>query len=328
MVAGGLLAVQAGAAGEAPRQAYDDRFTTAVPGAPAGRTYAIEWFDPSDPEGKPRSFSHLRVQLADGARFDTSAIPQCKATDAELMAAGASACPPDSRVATDETLLDTGVPGPGRYVTSDFVFFNNASELILLSTVRETGSRVVLRARVGTNTIDLDVPLLPGTPPDGAAAKRQLGRWDVRTTPRGAYLTTPPTCPASGFWLNRATYTYRDGVTQTAESRSPCRRAGPAASEPPATAPRQRAALRIGVAGVPRRCARRAFRARVRIAGARAPRSVRVSIDGRRIASARRARLTVRVPVARLARGRHVLRVHAVAAAGRVVTRRVAFRRC
>jgi hypothetical protein len=228
VVAGTVGVPPAGAQSQTPRQTYSERFTTDQPGALTGRAYAIDWVNPADPHGKPPSFSHLRVELAAGARFDTSALPQCRASDAELMVAGPSACPRDSVVANDETLIDTGFPGPGRHVTSDLVFFNNRNELVLLATIRENGTRVVLRAQVGVNTIDLDVPPLPGTPPDGGAAKRQRGTFYPRSTVRDRtqvnYLTTPRTCPSSGFWVNTVTYTYRDGVTQTAHSRSPCQR--------------------------------------------------------------------------------------------------------
>ena len=317
-------AAPASGASEAPRQTYNDLFTTELPGTATGRTYAIDWINPADPEGKPHSFSHLHVELAEGARFDTSAIAQCDASDAELMAAGASACPPESKVAADETLIDTGLPGPARYFTTDFVFFNNKDELILLATVREGGLRVVLRGRVGENTIDLDVPLLPGTPPDGAAAKRQRGWWDARSSVRDGrqanYLTTPPTCPKRGYWVNRVTYTYRDGVTQTAESRSPCRRPGEssAGERPP----------RIRAAGIPRRCASRPFRARFRVADASGLRSVRVRMGRRKLGSSARRRLIVRIPVRRLRPGRHTIRVVAIDAAGNRSGRSFRFRRC
>ena len=223
----------ANAQSEAPRQTYSERFTTDQPGALTGRSYAIDWVNPANPDGKPHSFSHLHVELAPGARFDTSAIPQCRASDAELMVAGASACPRDSVVADEETVVDTGFPGSGRFVNSDLTFFNNRNELVILATVRENGARVVLRGQVGVNTIDLDVPPLPGTPPDGGATKRQRGTWYARSSVRDRrqvnYLTTPATCPSSGFWVNRLTYTYRDGVTQTVASRAPCRAAGGAA---------------------------------------------------------------------------------------------------
>jgi hypothetical protein len=314
------LSAQATAGSEPARQTYSDLFTTDVPGAAAGRTFAIDWVNPRDPEGKPHSFSHLRVELAEGARFDTSALPYCEASDAELMAEGASACPAESKVGTDETLIDTGFAGPGRYVTSDFLFFNNRDELVLLSTVRENGARVVLRGKVGENTIDIDVPMLPGTPPDGGAPKRERGRFDPPAT-GGAYLTTPPTCPERGFWVNRVTYTYRDGVEQTAASRSPCR--GPGA--PPV---RDDRAPRIRTAGIPRRCVTSSFRARVRISDRSDLRSVRVRLDRRTIATSRRKRLRVRIPVAGLRAGSHTIGVTATDAGGNRAERRFGFRRC
>lgn len=324
------LATQASAVSEPPRQTYSDRFTTDMPSASTGRTYAIDYVNPSSPEGKPHSFSHLRVELAEGSRFNTSALPYCEASDAQLMAAGASACPSETKIGTDETVVDTGVAGPGRYFTVDFDFFNNKDELILLANVRERGSRVVIRGKIGTNTLDIENPMIPGTPPDGAAAKSQRGVW----RPPAGYLTTPPTCPASGFWVNRVVYTYRDGVNQTAESRSPCRRTSeqrvPEGAKPGIPAAERggsdaRGALRIRAVGVPRRCVRRAFLARVDAVGA--SRMV-VRMDGRRIASARRARVRVRVPVARLRSGRHALVVTAVDAAGKSSVRRFVFRRC
>jgi len=316
---------QASALSETPRQTYSERFTTDEPGVSTGRAYAIDWVNPNDADGKPTSFSHLHVELAPGARFDTSAIPQCQASDAELMAEGASACPRDSVVANEEVLVDTGLPGSGRYLTDDSVFFNNRNELVLLATVRENGARVVLRAQMGVNTIDLDVPPLPGAPPDGGAPKRQRGTWYPRSTRRDGrqlnYLTTPPTCPSSGYWVNRVTYTYRDGVTQTAQSRSPCR--------PPAegqATDRRRPVIRAS--GIPRPCARRAFRARLRIADASALRTVRVALGRRTLARSRRKRLAVRVPAERMRPGRHTIRVVAIDAHGNRARRKFRFRRC
>ena len=318
------LAAQASAVSDAPRQTYTERFTTDVPGASTGRSYAIEWVNPDDPEGKPPAFSHLHVELAEGARFDTSALPHCTASDAELMAAGGGACPAESHVATDETVIDTGAPGPGRYSTTDLLFFNNDHELVIIATVRDSGTRVILRAKLGENTIDLDVPMLPGTPPDGGAAKRQRGTFHPRSTvtdgKQANFLTTPPTCPASGFWVNRITWTYRDGVEQTVASRSPCRR--------PAGSPGDSRAPRIRAAGIPRRCTARAFRTRFVIADASALRSARVRLDGRGLTATRRKRFGARIPAGRLRPGRHTISVTAVDAEGNRNVREFAFRRC
>src|SRR5688572_19284349 len=116
VIAAAALGANAAAVSEPPRQTYSERFTTDLPSTSTGRMYTIDFFNPDDSEAKPHSFSHLHVELADGARFDTAALPQCKASDAELMAAGERACPEGSRVAEDETVIDTGIPGPGRLV--------------------------------------------------------------------------------------------------------------------------------------------------------------------------------------------------------------------
>jgi hypothetical protein len=311
-----FLSAQAGAVSEPPRATYAERFTTDLPGTPTGRLYAIDWVNPDDPEGKPPAFGHLHVELAEGARFDTDALPHCTASDAELMAVGPSACPAESQVASDETVIDSGFSGPSRYFTTDILFFNNDRELVLVATVRENGARVVLRAQLGENTIDLDVAPLPGTPPDGGAAKSQRGVWEAKP----GFLTTPPTCPKSGFWVNRITWTYRDGVEQTAESRSPCRR--PGGSKRDARPPKIRAS------GIPRECAARAFRARLSIADASGLRSATVRLNRRRIATSRDKRWSVRIRADRLPSGRHTIAVRAVDAAGNRGTRRFAFRRC
>lgn len=293
------------------RQTYTERLTTEVPGAATGRVYAIDYFDPADREdGKPHAFSHLRVELPEGARFDTSALPQCKASDADLMASGPSACPAETRVGTDETVIDSGASGAGRYMTVDFSFFNNEKELILLATVRENGVRVVVRAQIGERTLDIENPFIPGTPPDGTAARSQRGVFE-----QSKFITTPPACPPSGHWVTRITWTYRDGVKQSAESRSPCRR-------PDGDAPA------IRWFGVPRGCASKPFRAHFRVTDASALRSVRIRLDGRALARSPHKRVSARMPVRGLRPGRHTVEVAAVDSAGNRAVRSFRFRRC
>ena len=326
-----MQAAQAGAQSETPRQTYSEQFTTDRPSAAAGRVYAIDWVNPSNPDGKPPAFSHLRVELAEGARFDTSALPYCQASDAQLMVAGRSACPEDSVVGIDETLVDTGFSGPGRYVTSDFVFFNNRDEIILLSTVRENGARVVLRGRIGVNTLDLDVPPLPGAPPDGGAAKRQRGIFYPRSTRRDGrqlnYITTPPTCPGSGYWVNKVSYTYRDGVTQTAQSRSPCRLS--AADRRRARTRRDVWAPRVRLRRVPtRRCTRRDFTVRARIGERGGLRRAVLYLDGKGVRVTSRRALRLRIRASRMRPGRHRVTVIARDTAGNRGRGTKRFRRC
>jgi hypothetical protein len=226
-VACGLgLPVIAAAQSEAPRQKYEERWTSRSTGASFGRTFDVDFFNPSDPKGKPHAIERILVRLHPATRFDTSALPRCEASDAELTARGPEACPPRSKVGTDLLVVDTGFASPARFVTTDSVVFNAERELIFLAEERGTGARVVVRAAVDGNTIDVPLPPLPGAPPDGGAPTRERGTFFERKAQdggsAGSFLTTPSSCPSSGRWTNRVTYFYRDGVVQTATSTTPC----------------------------------------------------------------------------------------------------------
>src|SRR3954471_4122701 len=205
------------AAKAAARVEYTDAFTTRAPATPSGRVFHDEYFDARDANAKPPAVQHVHEQLPKGAHFDTTAVPLCTASDAELMAGGASACDPKSQVGTEVYSFDTGVDGPNRIVTNDIVFLNNTGELIILSQERQSGTRVVVRGKLTRDTLDFELPPLPGTPPDGGADKREDG-----TSPVTGWLTTPPTCPASGKWTFRIDYTFRNGEKVTKTSDSPC----------------------------------------------------------------------------------------------------------
>jgi hypothetical protein len=221
----GVPAVAA-AQSEPLRQEYEERWTSTRTGASVGRTFNVDFFDPNDPKGKPHAIERILVRLHRGTSFDTSALPRCEASDAELMARGPDACPPRSEVGTDFLVVDTGLAGSGRFVTTDSVVFNAERELIFLAEERGTGARVVVRAAVDGNTLDIPLPPLPGAPPDGGAPTRERGTFFERSTRDGgraaSFLTTPSSCPSSGRWTNRVTYFYRDGVVQTATSTTPC----------------------------------------------------------------------------------------------------------
>ena len=87
--------------------------------------------------------------------------------------------------------------------------------------------------------------------------------------------------------------------------------------------PAARLLPRVRIAGVPRRCVRRQFTARI-VVTAEGLRRLTVRLDGRRVRSGRR----VRVRVGRLRPGRHHLRATVVDGAGVVATARVGFSRC
>jgi hypothetical protein len=204
----------------AARVEYRDAFTTRAPGSPSGRVFYDEYFDAADASAKPPAVQHVHVQFPKGTRIDTGAVPLCTASDAELMARGASACDPKSQIGTEVFSFDTGVDGPNRIVTNDITFLDNTDELIILTQERQTGTRVVVRGQVTRDTVDFELTPLPGTPPDGGADKREDATYPVT-----GWLTTPPTCPKSGRWTFRVDYTFRNGEKVTKTSDSPCNQA-------------------------------------------------------------------------------------------------------
>ena len=223
-----VIAPAADAAAEpTARVEYTDAFTTRTPGSPTGRAFYDEFFDAKDPQAKPPAVQHFHLRLPPGARFDTSAVPACGATDAELMAQGAAACQPGSEVGREVFQFDTGFEA-NRIVTNDITFLNDPGELIILTQERETGTRVVVRGKLTTETLDFDLAPLPGTPPEGGADRREDARYPVSIGPSGrAWLTTPPVCPESGRWTFRVDYTFRNGEKVTKRADSPCDRTSP-----------------------------------------------------------------------------------------------------
>ncbi|MEJ7786845.1 MAG: hypothetical protein WKF96_18745 [Solirubrobacteraceae bacterium] len=205
----------------ADRQVVSDLFTSQVPDSSTGRTFAVDFFDPADPAAMPIPARKVVIELHPGARFDTNAVPQCKATDAELLILGPSACPAASQVGTNEVLIDHSFPPPGpRYTISDVKIFNDADALILLGESRGAPfiPRTLIRAPVSENRLEISAGFIPGTGPFGGARKRERADFPARDN----FLTTPRKCPKSGFWTNHATYTYADGISQTSFTRSPC----------------------------------------------------------------------------------------------------------
>ena len=311
-------------AAEPPRVAsYVDRFSSPLPGTSTARYAEIDFVNPTDRDGKPRALTHAHVVFAPGTVVNTRALPECEATDAEIVASGPAACPAGSIVGRGLSNFDTGFPGDARHIISDLTFVNARNQLVFVAKPRAGGPYVVLRGRYSRgNVLDVDAPPLPGTPPDGAGDDHEVLDLKEHSTVRGgrriAYIRTPPTCPASGRWTNTVTYTFRDGVKQTFRAHTPCRRRARTAPLPP---------LRIRMRGLPRRrCVSRPFA--VRAAATRRARQVTVYLDGRRIAKVRGRRVRARVRVRALRPGRHRLKAIARDRRGRAVVARAKFRRC
>lgn len=230
LLAGALLApvIAAAQGGDGPpRQTATSVLKDRRPGETTATKTVIDYFDPQDREGKPPPVRRVKITDPRGTEIDTSVPARCGASEAELMSTGADACRRGSRVGSGFLRLDTGVPGPERFIEADIVLLNERDQLIFLSTIRGSGARVVTRAQVRGRSIITEVPLLPGTPPDGASLDLARTRLAAIEKGRGSgsesYIRTPRRCPRRGFWVVNHKFTYEDGVTQSVASRTACR---------------------------------------------------------------------------------------------------------
>ena len=341
-----LLALPSGAGGQPDSPSYQNAsltFTTTEKGSPSGLVLSTDYRVPVNPDGKPQALQKLVLRLAPRSKIDTGVPQQGKASDGECAQQGASACPPESRVGVGETEFDSGGGTEPRIVKTDVTLFNNEAQLILLfeTTNQRTQVRVAARSRIEDATITTDVPPIPGAPPPDPYLAVKTVRETFETVTRGSgdsarsYVTTPATCPASGYWTNTLEFTYRNGVTQTVLTRSRCVatssgsrrvRLGLRLSDPSGRLRESghRCALgrvRATVVGRDRRKARRAgfYRDRRRVAYDRRPPLSRVVDHGRhdRRSRGRRVRVHVRMSDGDLVRLARRYQVCADAPSGR-----------
>ena len=315
------LSALASAAQPGDRQTINFSFDQTRPGSPTAVRLDIDYVNPDDPNAKPPAVQTVIEHLAPGSRIDTSVPERCGASNSELMEEGASACPPRSRVGEGTVTLDTGFPGPTRLIETEVIEFNNKDEIILL--FESSGVRIVSRAAIENGrTIVTQAPPIPGGPPDGFTAIKQVRLSLERiTTGNGtdlrSYITTPPSCPPGRSWANEIKFTYRDGQLQTATTRNPCR---PEASDhrPP----------RVHIGRLPKQCASDHFVVRIVIGDQSTLRRAVVKLDGQVQRRSARKRFGVGVPAGQLSPGRHRLLVVARDRAGNVGRGSERFLRC
>jgi hypothetical protein len=224
IVLGLLCAAPAGAAPvSGAHGTIDSQLTTTEPGAPSGFHYTGRYHATGDPQGDPPYMRKMVSYAPPGQRFDTSVPARCTASDLELALRGAAACPPASRLG--------GGTADGKFMGSTtrlvIDLFNNAGEQVMVA-------RSPLVATITRGTIHPDgstefaaPTCYPAISPAGCPVDDvlQLGS-DIAMEPyvRGgaSYLTTPPTCPAQGFWDTPVRFWWADGAVETIVTHQPC----------------------------------------------------------------------------------------------------------
>ena len=295
IVALGLLLVGAAPAHAAGKADFSQAFTTMAPGTPTGLTVHVFLRRADDASAKPPPLRSAVIRGPAGLRFDTTAVPQCKASDEQLHALGPDACPEDSLLTVGSFSAMAGFGPPLDPFLGDDYVFDGPAQLIEVITFKDSkASPVFDRLTISGSTLTAHPPSAPGGPPDGEQAVRSL---DFAIPPRTAHgkslITTPRACPADGRWTTTATFGFGDGSADTVSSRSTCAAAAPG---------RRGKAPALHVRVRPRRV-RAHHRVRVRLRASSASRTcifhAHVRVGGRVLRTDRRGRATLTLRFAR-----------------------------
>ena len=215
--------------------------TSQAPGTPTGLGVRVVFHAPGDPGAKPPALRTAVFELPSGLRFDSTAIPQCTASDAELHAFGSAACPADTELTVGKLTAETGFGAPVDPLAGDDHVFNGPNQIIEVITAPGTPfSPGFDRLTISGSTLTAHPPATPGGPPDGQTAIRSIEfRIPVRAAGGKSLITTPPDCAADGAWTSTGRFGFADGSQDTVTATTPC-----TPSAAPTSPPRQRRARR------------------------------------------------------------------------------------
>ena len=201
----------------------DNQLTTTRPNTPTGFSFNGVYHAAGDPSGDPPYMRRMTFYPDRGLRYDTSVPEKCTASDVELQARGAAACPEGSRLG--------GGTAVGKFMDSESELtvdmFNNTGEIIMVTASPLLAT--VGRGKFGPDgSIEWNTPTcFPATNPCPVDNALQV-RSSISMKPyvRGArsYLTTPPACPKSGHWEQPVRLWWADGTDDTAVTQQPCDR--------------------------------------------------------------------------------------------------------
>ncbi|MBV9196598.1 MAG: hypothetical protein JO168_20870 [Solirubrobacterales bacterium] len=206
----GVLATGALAAtgiGQATK--FRARFSTSRAGAASGLRLQTAGRLPQTGITEPPAVRETLV-LPAGTRIRLAALPQCRASDAMLAAAGAeAACPKRSRVGDGSA---DGVLGGMAVHFGIGIYAVRGSLVFAAERDRQPLKQYFVGVSEGTRLV-LTVPTLGGRIAPTAFAVRIAAR-----AAAGGWLRTPVTCPPSGHWTATG---YFQGVSSAAANAHP-----------------------------------------------------------------------------------------------------------
>ena len=216
-----IAALLAPAASAGVRADYQQMFTTSAPGTSTGTDTRILYKNPNDPEAKPIPIRQEVFTFPAGTTYDESVVPDCNASDPEILLLGTSACPEESWIGGSQG--DTSMTGFGGETAVDVDGWDQHGDAVLWGRDHQFGIGAVAHARRQGQVVTVDVPRTPGGPPDGENALRRVHHvFPARSAGTRAYMRTPSECPPSGKWTFRAQFTFADGAVERDVYRMPC----------------------------------------------------------------------------------------------------------
>ena len=218
LLAGLLLAAAPASADKGKLADFDAAFTTRDASTASGMKVHVLLHRENDADAKPSPLRSAVIHLPPGTRIDTTALPQCKATDEELKLRGSDACPKDTELTVGSFSAITGFGPPVDPLAGDDHVFNGPNQLIeVITAPGASASPAFDRLTIDGTTLTAHPPMAPGGPPDGESSVRSI---DFSVPVRGSYITTPPLC--NGAWTASATFGFADGSSDTVKSASAC----------------------------------------------------------------------------------------------------------
>ena len=224
-----------GQPGSGPRETVNQRFTAKRGGVATGLSFTGRFHAAGDSQGQPPFLERMVMHPPRGMHYHTGVPGRCTASDAELQAGGPSACPANSRLGqgTAEGLFL--VPGTSNVVFDHFKhhvdILNNKNEQIVL--VHSEGYTVARGELRPNGSWVYDLPTCFPHPPAGGcvdeyivqlATTSVLPRYTRKVKGRlRSYATTPPRCPARGYWKTVVALRWSDGTADNVATRQPCR---------------------------------------------------------------------------------------------------------
>jgi hypothetical protein len=218
-------AVAAPTASAGPRVDYKQMFTTQVPGKSTGTDVRLLYKNPNDPKGKPIRVRREEFTLPAGTTYDQTVVPDCTASDAEILLFGMSACPAASHIGSSQGATSMSGFGAGEDPI-DLDFWDDAGVLVLWGRSHQFPAiGAVARGHQKGQTMTIDVPRSPGGPPDGESAVRRVHNvFPARSAGRRAFVRTPRKCPKSRVWTFRGRFTFADGAVEREVYKMRCKR--------------------------------------------------------------------------------------------------------